>query len=222
MAATAIVAVSTTSSSRVGVYALFQFEVTPATVIAFLTILGFSLYDTVVVFDKVDENNARWPRPGRIDLQRDGEPVAEPGADAVALTTLDRAAAVLSLLVVGSLHPRRDRARGLRPRAAVGLFVGAYSSIFVASPLLAVLKEREPQYRALARAAPRGTAPRRRGGRRDRRRRSTSTADDDGRRRAERSRSTPCPARPRSAARDRPRPRRRARASSAAQAPSRQ
>ena len=76
MAIAALAAVVHDVLISVGVYSLFGFEVTPATVIAFLTILGFSLYDTIVVFDKVDENTqpARHDREG--DLQRHREPVA--------------------------------------------------------------------------------------------------------------------------------------------------
>ena len=93
MAASAIIAVIHDIIFTVGVYALFQFEVTPATVTAFLTILGFSLYDTVVVFDKVRENQTLLTATGPHDLRRDGEPVAELGADAVAVDDDRRAAA---------------------------------------------------------------------------------------------------------------------------------
>ena len=91
MAAAAIVAVIHDIIFTIGVYALFHFEVTPATITAFLTILGFSLYDTVVVFDKVRENQRTLTATGRIDLRRDGQPVAEPGADALALDVVRRA-----------------------------------------------------------------------------------------------------------------------------------
>ena len=67
-------------------------QVTPATVTAFLTILGFSLYDTIVVFDKVTRTRRTLTRDRAVDLRRDGEPVAEPGADAVADHDARRAA----------------------------------------------------------------------------------------------------------------------------------
>ncbi len=85
MAVAAIVAVIHDIIFTVGVYALFHFEVTPATITAFLTILGFSLYDTVVVFDKVRENQRDAHRDRPHHVRRDGEPLAEPGADAVAV-----------------------------------------------------------------------------------------------------------------------------------------
>ena len=84
---------STTSSSPSGVYAITGFEVTPATVVAFLTILGFSLYDTVVVFDKVKENEATLGTVQGRHLLDDGEPLAQPGADAVDQHLVRRAAA---------------------------------------------------------------------------------------------------------------------------------
>ena len=93
MAASAIIAVIHDIIFTVGVYALFQFEVTPATITAFLTILGFSLYDTVVVFDKVGENQRVLTATGPLDLRRDGEPVVERGADAVAVDHVRRVAA---------------------------------------------------------------------------------------------------------------------------------
>ena len=98
-------------------YALFQWSVTPATVTAFLTILGFSLYDTVVVFDKVSENERNLLATGRSTY---GEMVNR-SLNQVLMrslsTTLVALLPVLSLLIVGSVHLRRDGARGLRARA---------------------------------------------------------------------------------------------------------
>ncbi len=150
MAASSILAVIHDIIVSVGVYAIFQFEVSPATVTAFLTILGFSLYDTVVVFDKIGENQKTLTATGRIDVPRDGEPLAERGVDAVAVDDDRRVAA-------GALPARRGLAGSwARPSLesfalalAVGLGIGAYSSIFVAAPILAAWKAREPQYRAL-------------------------------------------------------------------------
>ena len=121
----------------------------PATVIAFLTILGFSIYDTIVVFDKVHENTRRILATGQVDLRRHGEPVAEPGADAVAEHVAQRRAPVLSLLVVGSILLGATTLEEFGLALLVGLISGAYSSIFIATPILAVLKEREPRYKAL-------------------------------------------------------------------------
>ena len=117
MSAAAIVAVIHDIIFTVGVYALFQFQVTPATVTAFLTILGFSLYDTVVVFDKVSEYQRTLTATGRSTY---GEMVNR-SLNAVLMRSLSTSLVallpVVSLLIVGSRHLRRDRARGLRPRA---------------------------------------------------------------------------------------------------------
>ena len=93
MALAAIIAVVHDIIITVGVYAITGFEVTPATVVAFLTILGFSLYDTVVVFDKIRENTPSLGSRARRHLLGDGQPVDEPGADAVAQHLVRRAAA---------------------------------------------------------------------------------------------------------------------------------
>src|SRR5262249_43022931 len=127
-----------------------QFQVSPATVTAFLTILGFSLYDTVVVFDKVGEFQRTLTATGRTTY---GEMVNR-SLNAVLLrsisTSLVALLPVLSLLVVGSGILGATPLEAFALALAAGLFVGSYSSIFVASPLLAWWKEREPQYRALA------------------------------------------------------------------------
>src|SRR5262249_17724228 len=150
MAATAIVAVIHDIIFTVGVYALFQFQVTPATVTAFLTILGFSLYDTVVVYDKVGEFQRTLTATGRTTY---GEMVNR-ALNAVLLrsisTSLVALLPVMSLLFVGSGVLGATALEDFALALAAGLFVGSYSSIFVASPLLAWWKEREPQYRALA------------------------------------------------------------------------
>jgi preprotein translocase subunit SecF len=150
MAASAIVAVIHDIIFTIGFYALFQFQVSPATVTAFLTILGFSLYDTVVVFDKVGEFQRTLTATGRTTY---GEMVNR-SLNAVLLrsisTSLVALLPVLSLLIVGSGILGATALEDFALALAAGLFVGSYSSIFVASPLLAWWKEREPQYRALA------------------------------------------------------------------------
>jgi preprotein translocase subunit SecF len=133
----------------VGAYALFQFPVTPATVTAFLTILGFSLYDTVVVFDKVRENERALTATGRTTY---GEMVNR-SLNEVLMRSLSTAVVallpVLSLLIVGSGVFRASSLEDFALALAVGLFVGSFSSIFVAAPLLVLWKEREPRYKAL-------------------------------------------------------------------------
>jgi preprotein translocase subunit SecF len=149
MAIAAIVAVVHDILVTVGVYALTGFEVTPATVVAFLTILGFSLYDTVVVFDKVKENVATLGTV-RGDTYSS---MANRSMNQVLMRSLSTSfVAVLpvaSLLFVGAGLFGALALRDFALALFVGLLTGAYSSIFVAIPLLAWWKEREPRYRAL-------------------------------------------------------------------------
>ena len=150
MAVAALAAVVHDILVTVGVYSISRFEVTPATVVAFLTILGYSLYDTIVVFDKVEENAKGLAASGPDDLLRHGEPVDEPGADAVA-QHLDRGHPARSCRSWSSA-PACSGATTLKDfglALLVGLLTGAYSSIFIASPILAMLKEREPRYTAI-------------------------------------------------------------------------
>jgi preprotein translocase subunit SecF len=148
MAVAAIVAMVHDVLISVGVYSVFGFEVTPATVVAFLTILGFSLYDTIVVFDKVNENTARFAGS------------RSPYADTVNVsmnqvlmrslnTSLAAVLPVLSLLVIGSGLLGAVALREFALALLVGLLTGSYSSIFIAAPLLTMLKEREPRYKNL-------------------------------------------------------------------------
>jgi preprotein translocase subunit SecF len=150
MAIAAIIAVIHDIIFSVGAYALFQFEVTPATVTAFLTILGFSLYDTVVVFDKVRENEKALTATGRSTYSE----MVNRSLNQVLMRSLSTSVVallpVVSLLVVGSLILGATALEDFALALAAGLFIGSYSSIFVAAPLLAWWKEREPQYRALA------------------------------------------------------------------------
>jgi len=150
MAAAAIIAVIHDIIFTVGVYALFHFEVTPATITAFLTILGFSLYDTVVVFDKVRENQQRMTATGRTTY---GEMV-NTSLNQVLMRSLSTSFValmpVLSLLFVGTGIFGAKSLEDFALALAAGLFIGSYSSIFVAAPILAWWKGREPQYRALA------------------------------------------------------------------------
>jgi preprotein translocase subunit SecF len=149
MALAAIIAVIHDIIITVGVYAVTQFEVTPATVVAFLTILGYSLYDTVVVFDKVRDNQAR------IGTERGDtfSKMVNRSLNQVLMrsinTSLVAVLPVASLLFVGTYILGGLVLRDFALALFVGLTVGAYSSIFVATPVLAWLKEREPRYRAL-------------------------------------------------------------------------
>jgi preprotein translocase subunit SecF len=135
----------------VGIYALIGFEVTPATVIGFLTILGYSLYDTVVVFDKVRENTqglaggSRMTYSGAANLAVNQTIVRSINTSVVALLPIG--AILFAGVVLLGAGPLKDLSLAL----FVGVAAGTYSSIFIATPLLASLKEREPAMQALAR-----------------------------------------------------------------------
>jgi preprotein translocase subunit SecF len=149
MAGAAIVAVVHDIIITVGVYAVTGFEVTPATVVAFLTILGFSLYDTVVVFDKVKENVATI---GTVRGDSYSKMVNRSMNQVLMRSISTSFVAVLpvaSLLFVGSGLFGALALRDFALALFVGLITGAYSSIFVATPLLAWWKEREPRNQAL-------------------------------------------------------------------------
>ena len=149
MALAAIAAMAHDVLISVGIYAVLRFEVTPATVVAFLTILGYSLYDTVVVFDKVRENIDRFAS-SRISM---GNIVNVSSNQVLARslnTTLSSALPVVSLLVVGSIIMGATSLQEFAIALLVGMLTGTYSSIFIATPLYAVMKNREQKYAAVA------------------------------------------------------------------------
>jgi preprotein translocase subunit SecF len=132
-----------------GVYALFGFEVTPATVIAVLTILGYSLYDTVVVFDKIRENVAeRGERHTISAIVNMSENQVVMRSINTSLTTL---LPVGSLLFLGSLVLGASTLREFAIGLFVGVAVGTYSSLFLGGPLVAVWKEREEHWQRIRR-----------------------------------------------------------------------
>lgn len=144
MSAAAMVALLHDLVITIGVYAATGFEITPAAVIGFLTILGFSLYDTVVVFDKVRENTSEM-----------GDDSTRTFAETVNLAvnqTLVRsintgvvaALPVAAILFLGSFVLGADTLRDISLALLVGTLIGTYSTPFVASPLYSLLREREP------------------------------------------------------------------------------
>jgi len=135
----------------VGVYSLAQLEVTPATVIAVLTILGYSIYDGIVVFDKVDENTRLVSSTGGLSYGGMVNVSLNQALMRSLNTTITALLPVGSLLVVGSWILGAGVLEEFAVALLIGLFSGAYSSIFLASPLLALLKEREPRYRDIKR-----------------------------------------------------------------------
>ena len=137
----------------VGVYSLFGFQITPDTVIAILTILGYSLYDTVVVFDRVRDNTGGILKSGDMSY---GEMVNLSMNQTLARsinTSLVAILPVLAVLLVGADLLGATTLQNYGLALFVGLMSGAYSSIFIASPLLAMFKEREPRFRELAERA---------------------------------------------------------------------
>jgi protein-export membrane protein SecD/preprotein translocase SecF subunit len=148
MSGAGIVALLHDMAITAGVYAITGLEVSPATVIGILTILGYSLYDTVVVFDKIKEqvalpSNAKKPY-GQI---------ANESMNLVLMRSINTSLTTLlpvgSLLFVGSFLLGADTLRTLALALFVGIAAGTYSSIFVATPLLSILKEKEPRYASL-------------------------------------------------------------------------
>ena len=139
MAVAAIIAMLHDVVIAAGIYSVFGFEVTPPTVIAFLTILGYSLYDTIVVFDRVKENERRIAAAGlgAADL-------VNVSTNQVLMrslnTSLSALLPVISLLVVGAWLLGQVTLREFALALFIGMLTGAYSSIFVATPVLGVLK----------------------------------------------------------------------------------
>ena len=142
MSITAVIALVHDLIITLGVYSLAGLEVTPNTVAALLTILGFSLYDTIVVFHRIKENSQGLVKQSFMRMAN--ESINEVFVRSVN-TTLTSMIPVLVLLFFGG-STLKDFAFAL----SIGLFSGAYSSIGVAAPLFAMWKETEPKYRALA------------------------------------------------------------------------
>ena len=150
MAVAAFIALIHDILITIGVYSLTGFSVSPTSVVGLLTILGYSLYDTVVVFDKVRENTA-----GLLTTQRSTYSDAANLALNQTLvrsinTSLTALLPVASILFVGAGLLGAGTLKDLSLVLFVGMLSGTYSSIFIATPVLADLKEREPQYKDLA------------------------------------------------------------------------
>jgi preprotein translocase subunit SecF len=150
MAVGALVAVTHDILISVGVYAIFQFEVTPATVIAFLTIMGYSLYDTIVVYDKVRDVGGRLTVTGRYTYSE----MMNQSLNQVLMrsinTSITSVLPVLSMLLIGSVFLGALTLQEFAIALLIGILVGTYSSIFVAASVVACMKEREAENRAVA------------------------------------------------------------------------
>lgn len=133
----------------VGFYALFGLEVTPATVVALLTIMGYTLFDTVVVFDKVKENLVERGEHHTISA------IVNMSINHVLMRSINTSLTTLlpvgTLLFVGSALLGAATLREFALALFIGVLVGTFSSIFLCAPLLAVWKEREERWRAIRR-----------------------------------------------------------------------
>jgi preprotein translocase subunit SecF len=134
----------------VGIYSIFNFQVTPDTVVAILTILGYSLYDTVVVFDRVRDNtkgigsSGRLTYPQLINLSMNQTLARSINTSMVAILP------VLAVLLIGAQLLGATTLQSYGLALFIGLLSGAYSSIFIASPVLCMMKERESRWVQIA------------------------------------------------------------------------
>jgi preprotein translocase subunit SecF len=146
MSVAALIALAHDVVITVGIYGLVGFEVTPAAVIGFLTILGYSLYDTVVVFDKVRENT--------LDVEFSDTKTFASQVNLAVNQTLVRSintsvVAVLpigSILLIGAILLGVGTLRDIALSLFIGMIVGTYSSIFLASPVYVHLRENESRF----------------------------------------------------------------------------
>jgi preprotein translocase subunit SecF len=151
MAVSAFVALLHDLVIATGIYALAGFQVSPATVIGLLTILGYSLYDTVVVFDKVRENTAGLLAGARTTYSQAANLALNQTLVRSINTSLIALLPVTAILIVSTaLLGANNELEELALVLFVGMLSGTYSSIFIATPVLCDLKEREPRYQALA------------------------------------------------------------------------
>ncbi|MEE2851375.1 MAG: protein translocase subunit SecF [Actinomycetota bacterium] len=169
MAVSALTTMVFDLSVTAGVYSLVGFEVTPATVIGLLTILGFSLYDTVIVFDKVEENTHGFQHTTRRTFAEQANLAINQTFMRSINTSLISVLPVLALMVVAVWLLGVGTLKDLALVQLVGILVGTYSSIFFATPLLVTLRERTELVRTHTRRVMRRRGPG-----------SGATADTDG------------------------------------------
>jgi preprotein translocase subunit SecF len=150
MSASALLALGHDLVITAGIYGAFGFEVTPAAVIGFLTILGYSLYDTVVVFDKIRENTFEVEFSQistfkeRVNLAVNQTLVRSINTSVVAVLP------VATILFLGALLLGAGTLRDISLALFIGIVVGTYSTIFLAAPFYSQLRESEPKYRKAA------------------------------------------------------------------------
>lgn len=150
MAVVAVVTLVHDLTVTIGIYALFGLPFSPNTVIALLTILGYSLYDTVVVFDRVQENTDHLGTPGRLTYHQMVNTSLNEVLWRSLNTSITSLLPVLSLLVFGAQLLGATTLRDLALALSIGMLLGVYSSLFVAGPLLAWWRGRDDEMVALA------------------------------------------------------------------------
>jgi preprotein translocase subunit SecF len=149
MGAAALVALMHDLIAAAGIYSIVGFELTPSTIVGLLTILGFSLYDTVVVFDKVAENTKDLGATARMTYAEAANLAVNQTLMRSINTSLISLLPVAGLLFVGAGLLGVGTIKDLALILFVGLAVGAYSSLFLATPIVVDLKNREPEIKAL-------------------------------------------------------------------------
>ena len=150
MALAAIVALVHDLVITAGIYAWSGFEVTPATLLGFLTILGYSLYDAVVVFDMIKEVTAKLGHGSKQTYSMAANNALNHTLIRSLNTSLVAILPVAAILFIGTTLLGAGTLKDLSLALFVGMIVGTYSSLCVATPLLVTLKEREPKYQAIA------------------------------------------------------------------------
>lgn len=150
MAIGAIVALLHDLIITIGIYAAFGLKVTPATAIGLLTILSFSLYDTVVVYDKVKENTRGITGQSVMTYEEAANLAINQTVVRSINTSITSLLPVLAIIIVGAGLLGAGTLLDLAVALAVGMAVGAYSSIFIAVPLVVQFKNRQPEIKALA------------------------------------------------------------------------
>ena len=143
MAAAGLIALAHDLIITIGIYAWTGFEVSPATMIGFLTVLGYSLYDTVVVFDKVRENTTEAFANGRLTFAQAANLAVNQTMVRSINTTVIGLLPITAVLVVGAIFLGPGVLLDLSLVLFVGILIGAYSSIFIATPLLVSLRHRD-------------------------------------------------------------------------------
>jgi len=143
MAAAGLIALAHDLIITIGIYAWTGFEVSPATMIGFLTVLGYSLYDTVVVFDKVRENTTEAFANGRMSFAQAANLAVNQTMVRSINTTVIGLLPITAVLAVGAVFLGPGVLLDLSLVLFVGILIGAYSSIFIATPLLVSLRQRD-------------------------------------------------------------------------------